>query len=363
MQLALLGLGTAVPTHTMSQQEALELGKLVCCQTDEQVALLRVLYRRSGVQNRNTCLPHRIALDWARPSESDSNVETLVSAGPTTRERMQYYEEHAPLLAGLSARRAMDQAGVDPASIQHLITVSCTGFTAPGVDVHLMETLGLKRTVERTHVGFMGCHGAINGLRAARGLISAEPDRNALVCAVELCSLHYTFQWDPSRVVGNAIFADGSASMVLGSATRAEQAWQLVGTGSCLFPESRDAIVWKVGDYGFEMGLSPRVPELIKEQLRPWLTAWLETRGLEISRVGSWAIHPGGPRVLTSVEEALGLDREDTAVSREVLAECGNMSSPTVLFLLDRLRRANAARPCVLLGFGPGLVAEAALFR
>lgn len=120
-------------------------------------------------------------------------------------------------------------------------------------------------------------------------------------------------------------------------------------------------MTWVIGDHGFEMTLSRRVPELIQKCLRPWLTHWLEEEGIRLEEVGSWAIHPGGPRILSAVEESLGLSPEATRVSRGVLSSCGNMSSPTVLFILDRLRSRNAPRPCVLLGFGPGLVAEAAL--
>jgi predicted naringenin-chalcone synthase len=122
-------------------------------------------------------------------------------------------------------------------------------------------------------------------------------------------------------------------------------------------------MTWNIGDHGFTMTLSPRVPDLIAAHLRPWLEQWLGQHGLGLERVASWAVHPGGPRILSAVEKALGLPREATAVSREVLAACGNMSSPTVLFILDRLRERSAPRPCVALGFGPGLVAEAMLFR
>ena len=119
---------------------------------------------------------------------------------------------------------------------------------------------------------------------------------------------------------------------------------------------------WCVGDHGFEMTLHARVPDLIRQHLRPWLEHWLEEQGQSLDSVGSWAIHPGGSRILTAVEESLNLARQATAISRDVLAQYGNMSSPTVLFILDRLRQANASRPCVALGFGPGMFAEAALF-
>jgi predicted naringenin-chalcone synthase len=176
-----------------------------------------------------------------------------------------------------------------------------------------------------------------------------------------LCSLHFCSYWEPSRFVGNAIFADGAAALVGGRSDAAEE-WRVAACGSSLIPDSTDAMSWIIGDYGFEMVLSPRVPELIQNNLRPWLEAWLGQNRLTIQDVASWAIHPGGPRILRAVEDSLKLDRAATAVSRAVLSECGNMSSPTVLFILDRLRRADAPRPCVALGFGPGLVAEATLF-
>ncbi|HEX6984907.1 MAG TPA: 3-oxoacyl-[acyl-carrier-protein] synthase III C-terminal domain-containing protein, partial [Planctomycetaceae bacterium] len=136
----------------------------------------------------------------------------------------------------------------------------------------------------------------------------------------------------------------------------------LIASGSFVVPDTADAMTWGIGDHGFEMTLSPRVPDLIHQALRPWLEGWLASQGVPLDRVGSWAVHPGGPRILSAAAEALGLPPESLAVSRDVLRDYGNMSSPTVLFLLDRLRRQNAPRPCVALGFGPGLTIEAALF-
>jgi alpha-pyrone synthase len=208
----------------------------------------------------------------------------------------------------------------------------------------------------------MGCHGAINGLRVADAIAGSDPLARILLCAVELCTLHYRFQWDPERCVGNALFSDG-AGAVVGSASASRGDWQVTATGSCLLPDSTDAMTWQIGDHGFEMTLSRRVPDLISQHLRPWLSQWLGQRDIRIEDVATWAIHPGGPRILSAVEESLGLDRQATSVSRDVLAEHGNMSSPTVLFILDRLRQAAAPRPCVMLGFGPGLMAEAALLQ
>lgn len=230
------------------------------------------------------------------------------------------------------------------------------------MDITLIKRLGLPPGAGRTHIGFMGCQGALNALRVAAAFAETEPTACVLVCAVELCSLHFQYGADAERAVANALFADGAAAVVVGSAARSQTAaWRVAASGSCLFPASEDGMTWRVGDHGFEMTLSARVPALIASRLRPWLTSWLGDRGLTLGRVGSWAVHPGGPRILQAVVSSLGLAPEAVEVSRRVLAKHGNMSSPTILFVLDRLQRAQAPRPCVALGFGPGLVAEATL--
>jgi predicted naringenin-chalcone synthase len=226
----------------------------------------------------------------------------------------------------------------------------------------LIKQLGLPADVARTHVGFMGCHGALNGLRVANAFLGADRSACVLVCAVELCSLHHQYGWDSDRIVANALFADGAGAFigVAGEAGSAKS-FQVVATGSTLIDDSEDAMTWRIGDHGFEMSLSPRVPEIIGRCLRPWLERWLQQHGLTIATVGSWAVHPGGPRILSAFGEATGLDRSTIEDSYAIFAEYGNMSSPTIVFILDRLRRANAPRPTVALAFGPGLAVEAAL--
>jgi predicted naringenin-chalcone synthase len=276
---------------------------------------------------------------------------------------MRHYAEEAPALALQASRSALEQSGLSPRAISHLITVSCTGFHAPGLDIRLLKGLDLLPTVQRTHIGFMGCHGALNGLRVAEAFTGADPNACVLLCAVELCSLHFHYGWNPKKMVGNALFADGAAAIVGSAAAAAPpDAWGVMATGSCLIPDSEYAMSWSIGDYGFEMTLSTRVPNLINSHLRPWLEGWLRQNDVAVDDVASWAVHPGGPRVLSAVEQPLGLTHEALSASRDVLSTHGNMSSPTVLFILDRLRSQRAPRPCVALGFGPGLVAEAVLF-
>jgi predicted naringenin-chalcone synthase len=290
---------------------------------------------------------------------------------------MRVYAAEAGPLVVRAAKAAVAESGFPPGSFTHLVTVSCTGFVAPGIDLALIRGLGLRPTVERTHVGFMGCHGALNGLRVANAFACADPAARVLLCAVELCSLHYYYGSRADKLVANAIFADGAAAVAGAPASPADLAspaglasperqrgegWRVTATGSCLVPDSSAAMGWTVGDHGFEMSLARAVPGLIAARLRPWLDGWLRDNGLSRDAVRSWAVHPGGPKILSAVEEGLGLPADALAASRAVYASHGNMSSPTVLFILDRLRRATAPRPCVALAFGPGLVAEAILF-
>ena len=356
---SILGMGTALPEHTMSLDEAVAMSTELICRNERETRLLRMMHRKARVQNRHTCVPHRIAYQWTGEGSPPSS-----SPGPTTQERMALYSEHARPLATEASTRALADAGIAAEEITHLITVSCTGFDAPGVDVHLFDQLGLRNTTQRLHIGFMGCHGAINGLRAARGLVAADPAAYLLLCAVELCSLHFKFQWDPDSMLGNVLFADGAAALVAARRHVDDDAiFQLRDTGSCLLDDSREAITWNVGNSGFDMTLSNRVPGLIIEQLRPWMTEWLGSLGHSIDAIESWSVHPGGPRILEAVDEAFGFGSQTLSTSRDVLSELGNMSSPTMLFILERLLQKNAARPCVMLGFGPGLAAEAALIE
>jgi predicted naringenin-chalcone synthase len=363
MSFTIRGLGTARPEHSIRQSDAAEYAKQFLGVDPGEMRGVPALFKRTRVRTRGSVL---LAGNNDGPPTQSFFLPSAGPAdgGPGTAERMQRYAQDAVPLSLAASRQAFDRAGIAPRDVTHLVTVSCTGFFAPGVDIALIQRLGLAPTVGRLNVGFMGCHGALNGLRAAQAIGAMDPSAVVLLCAVELCSLHYQYGSDPEQLVANAIFADGAAAL-LGQGGQASTAgdWRLVSCGSCLIPEADDAMTWRVGDHGFRMTLSPRVPSLIGQHLRPWLESWLAGAGRTMAEIRSWAIHPGGPRILSSVAEALNLPAGSTEVSKEVLAECGNMSSPTVLFVLERLRETAASGPTVALGFGPGLVAEAALFE
>lgn len=405
MKPSILGIGTATPAHRMSQEESLQMFSDIVCSEERQRRLARALFHKSDVKNRHTIVPHQVAYNWCRtadPSSTDTEssaakpstvrtplelavpsevVPTVVggaSQGPTTFERMKLYAHFAPELAIQSATKALANADCTSDEITHLVTVSCTGFDAPGVDIELINQLRLPHSTQRINVGFMGCHGAINGLRTALAIADSDARARVLLCAVELCSLHYRFQWDSEGIIGNALFADGSAAMVISqqasapaeNATAADATeWKLLATGSCLIPDSKQAMSWCVGDHGFEMLLTSEVGDRIEAALSDWLHGWLSKQGLAFSDIAYWGVHPGGPRILSAVGSSLQLPAEALDTSRRILAQNGNMSSPTVMFILEDFMRqhaeisANSTGYCVLLAFGPGLVAEIALLR
>jgi predicted naringenin-chalcone synthase len=366
MSFAIHGLGTAHPPAALTPDDGLALARLMAGPEVRASGWLGPIYANSGARSRFQVVGGAVVRDIL-DGTSDSGSPFLPTVandgvGPTTAERMAVYAEEAGPLAVRAAAAALAEADMAAGSVTHLVTVSCTGFVAPGVDYALISGLGLRGTVARTHVGFMGCHGALNGLRVANAFAS-DPAARVLVCAVELCSLHYYYGSSADKLIANAIFADGAAAVAgCGGAAPDRARWSLAASGSCLIPGSADHMAWTVGDHGFEMALSRRVPGLIAGHLRPWLETWLGDNRLTLADVGSWAVHPGGPKIVSAVGEALGLSAEALAPSLGVFADYGNMSSPTVLFIVKRLRERNAPRPCVALGFGPGLVAEAALF-
>jgi predicted naringenin-chalcone synthase len=369
MRTELIGFGTALPVGSLTQDEAVGAavrlsGLDPLAEGARKAQILNALYRRSGVGKRHSVVLRAGDED---PFERQTFYKTATDdsdLGPTTFERMQRFEMAAPELAQASCERALEDASVVASEIRHLVTVSCSGFAAPGYDLALYPALGLAANVSRTNVGFMGCHGALNGLRVARALSLAHPGEAVLVCATELCSLHHQYTDDPQQIVANSLFADGSAAVVVRSSEATHPAgWTLLGSSSCVLSESTDMMSWRVGDNGFQMTLSAQVPEVIRKQLKPWLESWLATQQLTLQDIASWAVHPGGPRILTATASALGLGADELAVSTCVLADCGNMSSPTILFILDRMRRQEMRGPCVALAFGPGLVVEVALLE
>ena len=370
------GIGTAVPQYQANSKASATFATKISCATTAESRKVQALYRRTGIDQRGSVLLEEHAVSDI-VNEFYAPAENTQDRGPGTKVRNDRYRSEAPALAKRASSAALQASGLMSEEITHLVTVSCTGFNAPGIDIALIDELELPYTTQRIQVGFMGCHAAINGLRAANGIVAADKDAKVLMCCVELCSLHYQYGMVTDHIVSNALFADGSAAIVLESDedpidssssiesthSTSLQLGSVDATGSFLVPKSRDAMTWCIGDNGYQMTLSARVPHLIEEHLAAYLSDFLQQHGESLGSIGGWAVHPGGSRILSAVENALALPDDALATSRSVLADHGNMSSATMLFILERFAAKNQPKPWVMLGFGPGLEIEVSLIR
>jgi len=353
---AILSIGTATPPRSIAQSAAAEAAIGCCASNDRESRAIRRLYQASSVHHRGSVLLGAGAgIDNFFPPD-------LHSRGPTTAQRMAQFERLAPPLAVKACRAAMDGAALSASEVSHLVTVTCTGFVSPGVEHRLIAELGLSPQVGRVQVGFMGCHAGLNAMAIAAAICRTHSSHRVLLCCVELCSLHFQYGWDEQKLVANALFADGAGAAILGPGPAGD--WPAIaGAASRVIDGTAAEMGWAVGDHGFEMTLSPRVPGLIADHLRPWIDEFLAVHGLEVGAIGGWCIHAGGPRIVSAVAHRLGVNGSSVESSRQVLRDHGNMSSATVLFILERMARARLARPWLMLAFGPGLTAEAVLLR
>jgi predicted naringenin-chalcone synthase len=277
----ILGIGTGVPPYRVNYRASARFAEVTSRIESARARQVLALYRRSGIMSRGSVLlesdpGEEVVNSFYPPAESPGD------RGPTTKCRNDRYSTEAPRLAASAGQQAIDRGGVAVEQITHLVTVTCTGFNAPGIDIALIDDLGLPPDTQRVQIGFMGCHGAINGLRAAAGLVADNPGSRVLMCSVELCSLHYQYGHETEQIVTGALFADGAGAMVLGDGSSPASLGRVARTGSYLVPDSRDAMTWQIGDHGYLMTLSPRVPDLIESYLPQYLEQWLSEQGESI---------------------------------------------------------------------------------
>ena len=309
---------------------------------------------RAGIEHRFSYLDASSEPSGAWPVATDFYTRGRF---PSTGARMHLFESYAPELAARAVERL--DLGAERERISHIVITCCTGFSAPGLDLDIIARCRLPGTVERTMVGFMGCYAAINGLKLARHFVRSEPQSRVLLINLELCSLHLQETTDLDEILSFLIFGDGCAASLV---TADPVGFALDSFRALLIPETGGLITWAIGDSGFNMVLSGQVPVTILEALRTESGDML--KGAPISAIDLWAVHPGGRSVLDAVERALGLAPQALGNSREVLRQFGNMSSATVMFVLERMLRSHqpGARGCAM-SFGPGLIAETMLFH
>ena len=319
----------------------------------------RNLFRR---MSRLSAIEHRYS--FVNPITSDDgawrDAEQIYIPGdfPATAHRMQLFERFAPRLAHC----ALDRLALTPdqrRKITHVIVTSCTGLYAPGLDFEVVSHLGLSTSVERTMIGFMGCYAAINALKSAHHIVRSEPGAHVLLLNLELCTLHFQESHNLEQVLSFMVFADGCAA----SLVSAEPHGLAIDSFLALqIPATSELITWRIGELGFDMHLAGEVPAEIGRALKEYGTEI--TRGRDPLSIDLWAVHPGGRTILDAVEKGLSLPPEAMSFSRNVLANYGNMSSATVMFVLKQIaERAQQGQTGCAMSFGPGLTAETMLFH
>jgi alpha-pyrone synthase len=341
---------TAVPEHDVHNAFVIFAEKMLA---DPR---LRTIFRRM-VSRAN--IAHRYSfLDPQKGSGQFSSQDALefyrLGNFPNTGRRMELFEQSAPVLM----RKAVDRLALNEkerAGITHVLVTCCTGFYAPGLDFEIIDHLGLNPSVERTMVGFMGCSAAINALKLARHIVRSDPKAGVLMLNLELCTLHFQETQELEQVLSFLVFADGAAASLI---TACEQGFALDGFKAVRVPETRDLITWKIRGLGFDMLLSGQVPAELGRALHE------DELLAERDDIDLWAVHPGGRSVLDAVEKGLELPAGALAASREVLSCFGNMSSATVMFVLQRImQQARPGQRGCAMSFGPGLTAETMRFH
>jgi len=343
-------IATAVPRHDVHNAFVDYVPGLL--KNDRDRTIFRHMVRRSQIE-------HRFSFLTPNPESDRLDADDFYRPGhfPDTASRMRLYKKHAFSLACA----ALDRLGFRDFKddVTHLIVTTCTGFYAPGIDWQIVDHYGLRPSVERTVIGFMGCQAAVNALKLSRHIVRSDPGAKVVVLNLELCTLHMQETAELEQVLSFLIFADGcSASLVSAEASGIE----LQSFYSAVMPDSQEQITWHIGGLGFDMVLSRQVPATITDGLAARLPDILKGRATQ--DIDHWAVHPGGRSILDAVRAGADLPEESLESSRRVLKNFGNMSSASIMFVLkDMLEKKPRAGQGCALSFGPGLTAETMLFQ
>lgn len=364
MKTGITAIGTANPQYQRNQDE---VSKVICSVsnlTGMRKKVLEKIFKATGIKKRYSVLS-----DFSKnlgeftffPNDLNSNF-------PSTAKRMELYKINALNLVLMAIDDCFKQLDdFNKNDITHLITVSCTGMYAPGIDIEIVQQLELNTHVQRTAINFMGCYGAFNAIKAANAFCHSDPKAKVLVVCVELCTIHFQKPEDLANIISNAIFSDGAGALIIESNPERKK-WLSLETFLCdLLPQSTQEMAWKIGDQGFDMILSSYVPDLIKSGINAFATKLLDKLKLTISDIHFFGIHPGGPKILEASEAALNISKHDNRFSYEVMENYGNMSSATIVFVLkelwNKLQLSDGEKRIFSCAFGPGLTLESLLLQ
>jgi predicted naringenin-chalcone synthase len=346
-------IATAVPQHDVHR------AFVEFAETMLPEGTTRSLFKRMA---RLSAIEHRYSFVEPTKSEGEAwrDAEEIYVPGsfPSTGRRMQVFEKFAPRLAECALKR-LNVTEDERRSISHVVVTSCTGLYAPGLDFDVIRLLDLSPSVERTMVGFMGCYAAVNALKSANYIVRAQPEAKVLVLNLELCSLHFQETTELEQVLSFLLFADGCSASLVSAEPEGLAMDSFLAVG---LPESSHLITWRIGNGGFDMHLSGQVPGEIKRAMKD--VGCKVTRGRDPKSMDLWAVHPGGRTILDAVEQGLELAPDALRFSRDILARYGNMSSATVMFVLQQvMAAAKSGQQGCAMSFGPGVTAETMLFH
>lgn len=356
MSTFILSIASEVPNHVLTQEQYVKTASHLLQLNEEQKIFLSKVVKASAIDKR-----HTVITDLLQGSYCGTEVGQPF---PSTRLRNEIYKQEAPTLAESVCRKALKIWGGDAKEITHVVSVSCTGLMAPGIEFILLNRLGIPRSALRLGINFMGCFGAFKGLAVAKALALENPKHRVLVVCTELCSLHFQSDSQRETLVANSIFADGAAAVVIGAAPRANEKplLELHRQQSMAFDDTLDLMTWDVGDQGYRMRLSHTIPAFLEDHLGSFAKELLGSN--LTTKECDWAMHPGGKAILEGISRAFNLQNNELVHSWQVLKDYGNMSSSTFLFVLESFMKAPKKSDWVIgMAFGPGLSVEGALLK
>ena len=351
----IISIGTAVPAFCHQQMNILEFMQTVYASNETDKRKMRFIYQQSGISQRYSVLSDysKPVNEWKFYPQSE-NLEPF----PTLEQRMMVYNRQAPLLSVDAIRDCLNHTH-DHKKITHLITVSCTGMSAPGLDLQVMELMDFEKDIFRTSVNFMGCYAAIHALRIADAICTSDINAHVLIVCTELCTLHFQQEPTMDNIASSLLFGDGASAALVTSGQNNEDGLHLDHFHSEIITKGRRDMAWELSSSGFQMTLSGYVPELIQSDFRPIVDRALLKQKSSTDQISHWCIHPGGKRILEAIYKSLEFKNGELQSSYEVLKQFGNLSSATILFVLkDLLRRDQKVSKLFGAAFGPGLTVE-----
>lgn len=356
----IISIATASPAYAHKQEDILHyMQKAYQLDAIEQ-RKLAFLYHQSGIETR-----HSVVSDYGNQKTDQHFLpENRVDPFPTIEQRMALYKSKAAAIS-IDAIEKCIATYIHANQITHLITISCTGMSAPGLDLEIMEAMKLSPSLFRTSINFMGCYAAIHGLKLAKFICDSEPDANVVLVATELCTLHFQKEYTIENASSSLLFADGAAAVLVSNTLTSPKALQIESFYSQVAFEGKKDMAWEISSKGFLMTLSSYIPQLIKEDIELLVAAALKQKGITHAEIPYWCIHPGGKKIVDVIEQKLSLTADQTHFARKVLSENGNMSSPTILFVLKEIMESSIVPGEEIFGiaFGPGLTMETFLCK